>query len=159
VSVAIPIADVDSGVPALNDRLRDIEFFDIAKFPRATFKSSKVEKGSGPNQLRVIGDLNLHGVIKPIVLDVTINKGDQPTTGSPEIGFEATTLLKRSDFGMGLYAPQVVSDEVRISITSEAVEAKAYAQELKAEAMHSASLAKEAAEKAAAAENAAKKMQ
>jgi len=67
----------------------------------------------------------VHGVTRPVVLDTTINKiGEQPMAKRAAAGFDAITTIKRSDFGLGLYAPNV-SDEVRIRITTEALVAKA----------------------------------
>jgi polyisoprenoid-binding protein YceI len=80
----------------------------------------------------------LHGITKPVALDVTINKvGINPRNQVPTVGFEAMATLKRSDFGLGLYVPQV-SDEIHIHITAEAAEKKAYEQYLKAEAAREA---------------------
>ena len=88
--------------------------------PTITFKSTKVE-AAGDNKLRVFGDLTVHGVTKPVVLDTTINKiGEQPMAKRAAAGFDATTTIKRSDFGVGKYAPNV-SDEVIIRITTEAM--------------------------------------
>jgi polyisoprenoid-binding protein YceI len=162
VTATIPIAKLDSGVPELNDRLRDIEFFDLANFPTATFRSTKVEKGGTPGQLKVTGDLSVRGATRPVTLDVTINKVDASASAGDllEIGFDATATIKRSDFGLGLYAPVIVSDEIRIAISGEAIEAKAYVENLKADAARAATkaaAAKAAAEKAAAAERAQKK--
>jgi polyisoprenoid-binding protein YceI len=93
-----------------------------------------VEKGAIAEHLKVTGDLNLHGITKPVTLDVMIIKvGSNPRTGLPTVGFDATTTLKRSEFGLGKFVPQV-SDEIQIHITSQAVEAKAYAEYLKAQA-------------------------
>jgi len=142
VVVTIPLTSMSTGVPDLNDDFRSSDFFDLAKFPTATFKSSKVEKGAAPNTLKVAGDLSLHGITKPVALDVTINKiGTNPRNKVPTVGFEAMASLKRSDFGLGLYVPQV-SDEIQIHITAEAAEKNAYEQYLKAQA------AREAAKKA-----------
>jgi polyisoprenoid-binding protein YceI len=142
VRVTIPLASMSTGVPDLNDDFQSSDFFDLAKFPTATFKSGKVDKGSAPNTLKVAGDLSVHGITKPVVLDVTINKiGTNPRNQVPTVGFEAMATLKRSDFGLGLYVPQV-SDEIRIHITAEAAEKNAYEQYLKAQA------AREAAKKA-----------
>lgn len=117
-----------------NDDFRSADFFEIAKFPTATFKSTHVEKGSAADGLKVAGDLSLHGVTKPVTLDVTIIKiGTNPRTSLPTVGFEAMTTLKRSEFGLGRYVPQV-GDEIQIRITSQAVDAKAYAEYLKAKA-------------------------
>ena len=134
VSVKIPLASVNSNVAKLNEHLQSPDFFDAAKFPDAVFKSTKVEKGASESELKVTGDLTLHGVTKPVVLDVTINKvGEHPMRKAPAAGFDATTTLKRTEFGIGKYAP-MVSDDIRIHITSEAIDAKAYAESLKPKA-------------------------
>jgi polyisoprenoid-binding protein YceI len=142
VMVTIPLRSMSTGVPDLNEDFQSSDFFDVAKFPAATFKSSKVEKGAAPGTLKVTGDLSVHGVTKPVALDVTINKiGTNPRNHVPTVGFEAMATLKRSDFGLGLYVPQV-SDEIQVHITAEAAEKNAYEQYLKAQA------AREAAKKA-----------
>jgi len=134
VKVTIPLASVNSNVDKLNEHLGSPDFFDAAKFPDAVFKSTKVEKGASESELKVTGDLTLHGVTKPVVLDVTINKvGEHPMRKAPAAGFDATTTLKRTEFGIGKYAP-MVSDDIRIHITSEAIDAKAYAESLKPKA-------------------------
>jgi polyisoprenoid-binding protein YceI len=138
VVVTIPLTSMSTGVPDLNDDFKSSDFFDFAKFPAATFKSSKVERGARPDSLKVVGNLSLHGITKPVALDVTINKvGINPRNQVPTVGFEAMATLKRSDFGLGLYVPQV-SDEIHIHITAEAAEKKAYEQYLKAEAAREA---------------------
>ena len=119
LAVTIPVASLDTGVPALDEHLKSPDFFDAAQFPTATFKSTKVE-AVGPKALKVSGDLTLHGVTKPVVLDVTINQvGPYPMGGRPAAGFDATTTLKRSDFGITQYVPNV-SDDIALSITAEA---------------------------------------
>lgn len=138
VMVSIPLTSMSTGVPDLNEDFRSSDFFDFAKFPAATFKSRKVEQGARPDTLKVLGDLSLHGITKPVALDVTINKiGTNPRNQVPTVGFEAMATLKRSDFGLGLYVPQV-SDEVQIHITAEAAEKNAYEQYLKARAAREA---------------------
>ncbi|HKQ16454.1 MAG TPA: YceI family protein [Steroidobacteraceae bacterium] len=134
VNVTIPLSTLDTGVPALDEHLRSEDFFEVAKFPTASFRSTKVEQGMGKDRLKVTGDLNLHGVTKPVTLDVTVLKvGSNPRTSLPTVGFEATTTLKRSDFGLGAFVPQV-SDEIRLQISSQGVEAKGYAEYLKKQA-------------------------
>jgi polyisoprenoid-binding protein YceI len=131
VSVTIELASVNSNVPKLDEHLQKDEFFDSAKFPTATFKSTKVEKGATADKLKVTGDLTLHGVTKPVVLDVSVNKvGEHPMRKAPAAGFDASTTIKRSDFGITKYVP-MISDDIRIHITSEAIDAKAYAESLK----------------------------
>jgi len=138
VMVTIPLSHLTSGVADLNEDLRSPTFFDLDKYPVATFTSTRVETTAMPDHLKVTGNFNLRGVTKPVTLDVTINKvGTNPRLHLPAVGFEATTTLKRSDFGMGKYVPQV-SDEVTIHITSQADEAKGYAALMKADAEEAA---------------------
>jgi polyisoprenoid-binding protein YceI len=134
IEVTIPLATMNTGVPALDDDFRSTDFFDTARFPTATFRSTRVEKTAGMERLEVMGELSLHGITKPVTLEVAIVKvGTNPRSGLPTVGFDATTTLKRSDFGLGRYVPQV-SDEIQMHIISQAVEAKAYAEYLKAQA-------------------------
>jgi len=147
VKVTIPLSSLNTGVPALDEHFRSADFFETAKFPTAAFVSTKVEKGTAANQLKVTGDLSLHGMTIPVTLDVTVIKiGTNPRTSLPTIGFEATTTLKRSDFGLGKYAPQV-SNEIQMRLISQAVDAKAYAEYQKAKAAAETADAKDAAKK------------
>ncbi len=124
VEVKLPLTGLNSFVPAFDEHLRSADFFDAAKYPAATFKSTKVE-AAGEGKLKVTGDLTIKDVTRPVVLDVTLNKaGEQPMAKRPAIGFDATTTVKRTDFGVGKYAP-AVSDEVTLRITTEAIVPKA----------------------------------
>jgi polyisoprenoid-binding protein YceI len=106
--------------------LRGKNFFDTARFPQLTFKSTRVEP-TGANTARVTGDLSLHGVTAPVVLDVTFNGGYAAMPMDPagaRIGFSAHGALKRSAFGMGMGVPEPgsnmgVGDEVEIMIETE----------------------------------------
>lgn len=118
VIVVIPLAGLDAHVEKFNEHLRSSDFFDAEKFPTITFRSTRVE-AAGDRKLRVFGDLTVHGVTRPVVLDTTINKIGENAGKRAAAGFDATTTIKRSDFGLGLYAPNV-SDEVIIRITTEA---------------------------------------
>lgn len=124
VEVTIPLSGLNSHVGDFDDHLRSADFFDAEKFPNITFKSTSV-KAAGKGKLKVTGDLTIKGVTKPVVLDVTINKtGVQPMAKREAAGFSATATVKRTDFGLGLYAPNV-SDQVKLSITTEAIVPKA----------------------------------
>ena len=128
VEVTLPLSGLEAHVPAFNEHLRSDDFFDAANHPQVTFKSTRVE-AAGEGKLRVIGDLTIRGVTKEVVLDTTINKvGEQPMAKRAAAGFDASTTVKRTDFGLGLYAPNV-SDEVQIRITTEAVVPKPDAAE------------------------------
>jgi polyisoprenoid-binding protein YceI len=101
------------------------EFLEAAKFPQISFKSTKVEP-TGPRTAKVTGDLTLHGVTKPVVLDATFNGGypKNDMMGPARIGFSAKGTFKRSDFGIsyGVPAPGTtmgVGDEVEVTIETE----------------------------------------
>ena len=121
VTASIDLSAIDTGVDKLNEHLATPDFFDVAKFGTATYKSTKVS-AAGEGKLTVEGDLTVHGVTKPVTLDVTVNKiGPHGMTKKPSAGFDATATIKRSDFGVGQYVPNV-SDEIRLEITVEATE-------------------------------------
>ncbi|HZX77063.1 YceI family protein [Lysobacter sp.] len=120
VEVTIPLSGLDSRMEKFDEHLRSADFFDAEKFPNITFKSTKVE-AAGDKKLRVFGDLTIKGVTRQVVLDTTINKiGEQPMAKRAAAGFDAVTTIKRSDFGVDKYAPNV-SDTVTLRITTEAV--------------------------------------
>ncbi|MFC4763785.1 YceI family protein [Dyella koreensis] len=124
VEVTLPLANLDTHVAKLDEHLKKPDFFDADKYPTATFKSTKVQAVGG-NKYKVAGDLTVHGVTKPVVLDATLNKsGVHPMMKVQTVGFDATTTVKRSDFGMGAYVPNV-SDDIKIRITTEASVPKA----------------------------------
>ncbi|KRE83643.1 polyisoprenoid-binding protein [Rhodanobacter sp. Soil772] len=118
VEVTLPLARLDTHVPALDEHLKKPDFLNAEQYPVVTFKSTEVQPLGG-NKFKVSGNLTVHGVTKPVVLDATLNKvGPHPMTKAPSIGFDATTSIKRSDFGVGAYVPNV-SDELSIRITTE----------------------------------------
>lgn len=124
VEVKLPLTGLNSFTAKFDEHLKSADFFDAAKFPAATFKSTKVE-AAGEGKLKVTGDLTVKGVTKPVVLDVTLNKvGVQPLAKRAGIGFDAITTVKRSEFGLSAYVPNV-SDEVSLRITTEAIVPKA----------------------------------
>ena len=118
VQVSLPLAMLDTHVPALDKHLKEPDFFNADKYPVVTFKSTAVQP-LGVNKFKVTGNLTVHGVTKVVVLDATLNKiGPHPMSKAQSIGFDATASIKRSDFGMGAYVPNV-SDAVNIRITTE----------------------------------------
>jgi len=120
VEVTLPLSGLDSFAAGLDEHLSGADFFDVAKFPAASFRSTSVEAAGG-NRLKVAGELTIKDITRPVVLDVTVNKfGVQPMAKRAAAGFDATTTIKRSDFGVGAFAPNV-SDEVQLRITTEAV--------------------------------------
>lgn len=118
VEVSLPLAKLDTHVLALDQHLKEPDFFDAAKYPVITFKSRQVQP-LGDHKFEITGDLTVHGVTRTLVLDATLNKvGPNAMSGAQSIGFDATATLKRSDFGIGAYVPKV-SDEISIRITTE----------------------------------------
>lgn len=118
VQVTIPVTAINSFVAKLDEHLKGGDFFDAGKFPNASFKSTSVA-AAGTNKLTVTGDLTIKDVTKPVTLEVTLNgAGEHPMLKKQAIGFSATATIKRSDFGVGAYAPNV-SDEVQLRITTE----------------------------------------
>ena len=119
VEVTLPMSGIDSFVPKLDEHLKSPDFFDAEKYPVATFKSTAV-RALGEGRLEVTGNLDLHGVSKPVVLDVKLNKlAPHPMGKTPTIGFDASATIKRTEFGIDKYVP-MVSDEIALRITTEA---------------------------------------
>lgn len=116
VNVTIDVSTVDTGVAPRDGDLKSANFFDVAQFPTATFVSTSVAKSG--NGLTISGNLTLHGVTKPVVLQAEGPTG--PVTGmdkKPHSGFSATTTISRTAFGLGTkYPSAVLGDEVKLTI-------------------------------------------
>jgi polyisoprenoid-binding protein YceI len=105
-------------VEKLDEHLKGPQFFEAAKYPEITFKSTKVEK-TGDTTGKVTGDLTIKGVTKPVTLDAKlVFTGAHPMTQKPALGFQAAATIKRSEFNVGYGAP-AVSDEIDITINTE----------------------------------------
>jgi polyisoprenoid-binding protein YceI len=123
VEVVIPVDSVDTREPKRDGHLKSPDFFDAAKFPTMTFKSTKVTAGT-PGKLLVEGILTIHGVSKPVVLDTEITPELKGMGGKPMRGVSATTKINRKDFGLvwnhALETGGVaVGEEVSIQIDAE----------------------------------------
>ncbi|NNM60077.1 MAG: polyisoprenoid-binding protein [Legionellales bacterium] len=119
VSANIQLSGLVTGVPELDQHLQEPLFFDVKQYPTAHFESTKVTV-TGSDTANVQGNLTLHGVTKPVILHVKLNKiGINPITNNPSIGFSATATLKRSDFGITTLLPGI-SDTVQLDIQAEA---------------------------------------
>ena len=121
VTATIGVDTVDTGVDQRNNHLKSADFFDVATMPTATFTSTSVLKNG--SHLTVTGNLTLHGVTKPVVLDVEGPNGSMTDPrGKVHTGFSATTKLDRTAFGIGPKFPAaMVGDEVTLDIEIEAV--------------------------------------
>jgi polyisoprenoid-binding protein YceI len=119
VEVHIPVSSLQLGDAEWNAHIQSPDFLDAAKYPDLTFASTKVEKTNGMHG-KLYGNLTVHGVTKPVVLDLRLNKiGEHPLRKTPAVGFTATTTLKRSDYGVTMYLPGV-SDELDVRVEIEA---------------------------------------
>jgi polyisoprenoid-binding protein YceI len=123
VVVTLPLSGLNAFVPAFNEHLRSADFFEAEVYPEVTFRSTAVE-AAGQGRLKVSGDLTIKGITRPVVLDATLNTAaEHPVAKRQAIGFDATTTVRRTDFGLGKFVPNV-SDEVSLRITTEAMVAK-----------------------------------
>ena len=120
VDIEIDTKSVDTGYGTFNEHIQGEDFLDTAKYPTATFKSSKVVF-EGDTPVSIEGQLTLKGVTKPVTLTVSSYKAmPHPMMKKDAIGANAWTVVKRSEFNAGKYAPNV-GDEVRIDIAIEAI--------------------------------------
>jgi polyisoprenoid-binding protein YceI len=121
VDVVIDAKSVDTGSDVFNGHIQGEDFLDTTKFPQATFKSTKVVF-EGDKPVAIEGNLTLKGVTKPVTLTVTSFQAmPHPMLKKAAIGANAFTMVKRSDFNAGKYAPYV-GDDVRIDIAIEAIQ-------------------------------------
>ncbi len=120
VEATIDVNSLATGDAARDKDLKSPQFFDAAKYPTMTYKSTKVIF-HGRDRATVEGDLTLRGVTRPVALQVTrIHCGTSPIIKKEVCGFDAVGELKRSDFGMKAYLP-VIPDKVRLIINTDAV--------------------------------------
>ena len=125
VDVTIDLKTVDTGLDVFDKHIQGKDFFDTANFPKATFKSTKVEAAGG-KKYKIHGDLTIKGKKLPVILDTTFIVAQPHPLGIivakyKEVyvaAFSARTTVKRSAFGMGKFAP-ATSDEVEIIIETE----------------------------------------
>jgi polyisoprenoid-binding protein YceI len=120
VDVVIDATSVDTGSPLFNEHIQGEDFFNTAKYPTITFKSTSL-KFDGDKVASVDGALTIKGVTKPVTLTVTSFRcAPHPMMKKEACGANATTTIKRSDFNAGKYAP-LVSDEVVLTIPVESI--------------------------------------
>jgi polyisoprenoid-binding protein YceI len=115
LTVTIPIQSVATTSSVLDEELKGAQWFDAAKFPIATFTSTKVTP-TGERTATIEGNLTLHGVTKPITLQAHLGgAGVNPLDKAYTVGFEATGVILRGDFGVKEYLP-VVGNDVHLTI-------------------------------------------
>jgi polyisoprenoid-binding protein YceI len=125
IDVTIDAASISTGIEGRDNHLRSADFFDVAKFPTITFKSTKIEQVS-PGKLKMTGDLTLHGVTRSVVLDVDGPSAVMKEQNGLRVGASATGKINRKDFGLtwnrAIEAGGVtVSEEVALTIDVEFV--------------------------------------
>lgn len=125
VKTEIDASSINTRNEKRDNHLRSEDFFDVAKFPTLTFASTKVA-AAGDNKLKVDGNLTMHGVTKPVTLEVTFLGAGPTMNGEQRSGFEAVTKVNRKDFGI-LWnktldqGGTVLGDDVEIRLSVEGV--------------------------------------
>ncbi|PPE75100.1 polyisoprenoid-binding protein [Solimonas fluminis] len=123
VDVTIDANSISTGVAKLDEHLKNEDFFDTKKYPTISFKSTKF-KFDGDKLDEVTGDLTMHGVTKPVTLDVDDFVCKQhPLAGVWACGANLETKIKRSEWGISKYSPNV-GEEVELKIEVEAHQQK-----------------------------------
>ena len=117
--LTLDAASVNTDNDMRDNHLKGVDFFDVAKYPQITFKSKSVTKTEG-NKYKVNGDLTMHGVTKPVVLDLTLNGiGKNMRTQKPLAGFKVSGAINRTDFGVGSMPGAIVSETIEIRAGGE----------------------------------------
>lgn len=115
LEVTVDAATILTPVQKLTGELKEAEWLDAAKYPKASFVSTKITP-TGPNEATIAGDLTLHGVTKPLTLKAHfVGAGVNPITKGYTVGFDGQGVIKRTDFGVSKYAP-MIGDEVHLTI-------------------------------------------
>jgi len=125
VDFTAKVASVDTGVTARDQHLQKDDFFDVAKYPQMTFKSTRVER-KGKSSYVLHGDLTLHGVTKQVAIPFTIAGAIKDTRGNTRFGIEAHTKINRRDYGMNYGSTMPgggfdIGNEVTINLYLEAL--------------------------------------
>jgi len=129
VNVTIQATSIDTSEKDRDTHLRSADFFEVEKFQTLTFQSRSVER-TGTNQFNLTGDLMIHGVTRPVTVDVEFLGKAKDPWGNERIAFEAETTINRKDYGLHWNAALetggfLVGDDVKISLSLQAVPARA----------------------------------
>ena len=112
-------ASINTEVDMRDNDLKSANFFDVTTYPKITFKSTSI-KPDGQNKYKLTGNLTMHGVTKPVTMDLWYRGTTQNSMGKKAAGFKLTGNLKRSDFQIGSNTPSaIVSDEIEIKADGE----------------------------------------
>lgn len=124
INVMVKTDSINTNEKDRDKHLRSPEFFDVAKYPDMTFKSTKIEYKKNKPQ-KVHGDLTIRGITKPVILDVEYGGAVTDPMGNRVVAFEASSKVNRKDFGLNWNKALdkggwVVGDEIKIAIEGEA---------------------------------------
>lgn len=120
VQIVIDASSIDTGHEKRDEHLRSPDFLNVVEFPEITFDSTAVEF-DGDKVASVTGDLTILGVTQPVTLEIaSMNCGEHPFTQKTVCGFDATSSIKRSDFGMNYGIPNL-GDDMQLMFGVEAV--------------------------------------
>jgi polyisoprenoid-binding protein YceI len=128
VGVDFDVASIDTGTPMRDDHLRAADFFDVAQFPKMTFRSTEVRGDSLDDgaEFQLVGELTIREVTRPVTLDVTVGGRGRDPFGNDRIAFVAETKLDRREFGLNYNAALetggvLVGHDVKITIELQAI--------------------------------------
>lgn len=121
ISLTADVSSINTDQEKRDADLKGDKFFDVAKYPTLTFKSRSVTKVSG-NKYKVVGDLTMRGITKPVTLDATITPPmTHPMNKKTVAGYKISGEVKRADFALGTIPTAVVSDEIAIRGSGELI--------------------------------------
>jgi polyisoprenoid-binding protein YceI len=126
VNVSIKTASINTENDRRDAHLRSADFFDAQQYPEITFVSKSFEKGEG-NQYKIIGDLTMHGVTKPVTIDAKYMGQARDMRGNLREGFKCTTIINRNDFGVKYNATLesgglLIGNNVTVTINAQFVQ-------------------------------------
>jgi len=117
--LTIDAASVNTDNDMRDNDVRSDHFFDVAKYPQITFKSTSISKVEG-KKYKLTGNLTMHGVTKPVTLDLIFSGlGNSMMTHKPVAGFKVTGTINRTDFGVGSAPAAIVSEEIQLRANGE----------------------------------------
>lgn len=124
-ALTVRMTSVDTGAEDRDNHLRSADFFDAEKFPEMTFRSTRAEQLGGEDY-RITGDLTIKGVTRPLSIDLEFNGSATDPFGNERVGFEGSTTIQRSDWGLTWNAALeaggvLVSDKVKLNFDISAI--------------------------------------
>lgn len=124
--LTVDVASINTDIKMRDDHLRSTDFFEVEKFPKITFKSTAVEPTKKKNHYKLKGNLTMHGITKPVTMDLWYRSTITDAKSGNEIsGFQITGELNRLDFGVGPKFPEaIISNRVAIKADGEYIKQK-----------------------------------